>query len=89
MARIKWTNVALDVRRKARELVEDPEYLAALDRRLADGKAPRMMRLRCSGRTKKPGIQTNCGAACRRTPSLRSTYPGILGAIPCASRASE
>ena len=45
MARIKWTNVALDVRRKARELVEDPEYLAALDRRLADGKAPRMRRL--------------------------------------------
>ena len=45
MARIKWTNVALDVRRKARALVEDPEYLAALDRRLADGKAPRMMRL--------------------------------------------
>jgi hypothetical protein len=45
MARIKWTNVASDVRRKARELVEDPEYLAALDRRLADGKAPRMMRL--------------------------------------------
>ena len=45
MARIKWTNVALDVRRKARALVEDPEYLAALDRRLADGKAPRMRRL--------------------------------------------
>jgi hypothetical protein len=45
MARIKWTNVASDVRRKARALVEDPEYLAALDRRLADGKAPRMMRL--------------------------------------------
>src|SRR5258707_11688391 len=45
MARINWTNVALDVRRKARPLVEDPEYLAALDRRLADGKAPRMRRL--------------------------------------------
>src|SRR5258707_6551577 len=45
MARIKWTNVASDVRRKARALVEDPEYLAALDRRLVDGKAPRMMRL--------------------------------------------
>jgi hypothetical protein len=29
----------------ARELVEDPEYRAALHRRLADGKAPRMMRL--------------------------------------------
>ena len=29
----------------ARGLVEDPEYLAALDRRLADGKAPRMRRL--------------------------------------------
>jgi hypothetical protein len=45
MARIKWTNVALDVRRMARELVEDPEYLAALHRRLADGKATRMKRL--------------------------------------------
>jgi hypothetical protein len=45
MARIKWTNVASDVRRKARELVEDPEYLAALDRRLVDGKAPGMRRL--------------------------------------------
>ena len=45
MARIKWTNVASDVRRMARALVEDPEYLAALERRLADGKAPRMMRL--------------------------------------------
>ena len=45
MARIKWTNVASDVRRMARELVEDPEYLAALDRRLADGKAPGMRRL--------------------------------------------
>jgi hypothetical protein len=45
MARIKWNNVASDVRRMARELVEDPEYRAALHRRLADGKAPRMMRL--------------------------------------------
>jgi hypothetical protein len=45
MARIKWANVASDVRRMARALVEDPEYLAALERRLADGKAPQMMRL--------------------------------------------
>jgi hypothetical protein len=45
MARIKWENVDADVRRMARELVEDPEYRAALHRRLADGKAPRMMRL--------------------------------------------
>jgi hypothetical protein len=45
MARIKWNNVDSDVRRMARELVEDPEYRAALQRRLADGKAPRMMRL--------------------------------------------
>jgi len=44
MARIKWTNVASDVCRMARALVEDPEYLAALERRLADGKAPQMMR---------------------------------------------
>ena len=29
----------------ARELVEDPEYRAALHRSLADGKAPRMRRL--------------------------------------------
>ncbi len=29
----------------ARELVEDPEYQEALRRRLADSKAPRMMRL--------------------------------------------
>jgi hypothetical protein len=43
--RINWTNVASDVRRMARELVEDPEYRAALHRRLADGKAPRMRRL--------------------------------------------
>ena len=45
MARIKWNKVDSDVRRMARELVEDPEYRAALRRRLADGKAPRMMRL--------------------------------------------
>jgi hypothetical protein len=45
MARIKWTNVASDVRRMARGLVEDPEYRAALHRRLADGKAPRRLLL--------------------------------------------
>jgi hypothetical protein len=41
----KWENVDAAIRRMARELVEDPEYRAALHRRLADGKAPRMMRL--------------------------------------------
>jgi hypothetical protein len=41
----KWENVDAAVRRMARELVEDPAYRAALHRRLADGKAPRMMRL--------------------------------------------
>ncbi len=41
---VNWKNVALDVRRAARALIEDPEYQEALRRRLADGKAPRMMR---------------------------------------------
>ena len=41
---VNWKNVALDVRRAARALIEDPEYQEALRRRLADGKATRMMR---------------------------------------------
>lgn len=43
--RIKWDRVVLDLRRRARALVEDPRYLESLRRRLIDGKAPRMMRL--------------------------------------------
>jgi len=45
MASINWKNVDSDVRRMARELVEDPEYQEALRRRLVDRKAPTMMRL--------------------------------------------
>jgi len=43
--RIKWDKVVLDARRRARALVEDPGYQESLRRRLADGKAPKMMAL--------------------------------------------
>jgi hypothetical protein len=43
--RIAWDRVVLDLRRRARALVEDPQYQESLRRRLADGKAPRMRRL--------------------------------------------
>lgn len=42
---IRWDKRAMDVRRAARALVEDPEYQESLRRRLDDGKAPQMMRL--------------------------------------------
>jgi hypothetical protein len=44
-ARLKWDQVAVDVRRAARALMEDPEYREALVRRIADGKARTMRRL--------------------------------------------
>jgi hypothetical protein len=44
-SRIRWDKLAMEVRRKARALVEDPECQESLRRRLEDGKAPRMMRL--------------------------------------------
>jgi hypothetical protein len=44
-ARVKWDQVAVDIRRAARALVEDPEYREALGRRIADGKARTMPRL--------------------------------------------
>jgi hypothetical protein len=42
---IRWDKRAMEVRRAARALVEDPEYQESLRRRLDDGKAPQMMRL--------------------------------------------
>ncbi len=42
---INWDKVVLDLRRRARALVEDPAYQESLRRRLTDGKAPRMMAL--------------------------------------------
>ena len=43
--RINWDKMVLELRRRARALVEDPEYLESLRRRIADGKAPKMMAL--------------------------------------------
>ena len=43
--RINWDKMVLELRRRARALVEDPEYRESLRRRIADGKAPKMMAL--------------------------------------------
>ena len=43
--RINWDKMVLELRRRARALVEDPEYLESLRRRIADGKAPKMVAL--------------------------------------------
>jgi hypothetical protein len=43
--RTKWDKVVPDMRRRARALVENPEYQESLRRRLLDGKAPKMLAL--------------------------------------------
>jgi hypothetical protein len=43
--RIKWDKMVLDMRLRARALVENPEYQESLRRRLLDGKAPKMLAL--------------------------------------------
>jgi hypothetical protein len=46
-AGISWERLALQLHQAAWALVEDPEYVEALQRRIDDGKAPAMERLLC------------------------------------------
>jgi hypothetical protein len=46
-AESEWANLALRLHQAAWALVQDPEYVVALQRRIDDGKAPVMERLLC------------------------------------------
>src|SRR5258705_3544247 len=74
--RIRWDKLAMEVRRRARALVEDPECQESLRRRLGDGKAPRMMRLLLEWPDKKSRDPDELR---RGTPPLTYMLPFHLG----------